>query len=237
MNDRVVVLDTETTGLYAKDGERIIEIGCVELVQRQATGRTFHEYLNPQGRVSSPEALAVHGISAEFLADKPTFAHIVDDLRVFLRGAELVIHNATFDMSFLNAEFARLNLPPVIQDTGCTVVDTLGMAKRQFPGKKNSLDGLCSRFGINNTHRTLHGALLDARLLADVYIAMTRGQDTLGMELDSATTPVFDASMGAYSTVPFILEAGDIDAGQAYQANMDSAATKGKGGAAIWRFA
>lgn len=179
---RQIVLDTETTGLSAHDGDRILEIGCVELVNRKLTGNNLHHYINPE-RDSHEEALKVHGITNEFLADKPKFAHIADELLAYLKDAELIIHNAPFDVGFLDKEFERLGWPPLRQHVA-GVIDTLAMAKDQYPGKRNSLDALCDRMGIDNSNRTLHGALLDAELLADVYIAMTRGQNTLVMDAD-----------------------------------------------------
>ena len=178
---RQIVLDTETTGLSAADGDRIIEIGCVELDQRKPTGRNLHLYVNPE-RDSHEEALKVHGISKDFLQDKPKFAAIAQELADYLRGAELIIHNAPFDVGFLNKEFERLGMPPVKQLVG-NVIDSLAMAKDLFPGKRNSLDALCDRLEVDNSGRTLHGALLDAELLADVYVNMTRGQDALLIEV------------------------------------------------------
>ncbi len=178
---RQIVLDTETTGLNPRSGDRIIEIGCVELVNRKLTGNNFHRYINPE-RDSEEGALAVHGLTTEFLRDKPKFAEIIDELRDYVAGAEIVIHNAPFDVAFLNAEFALLELPEFTRHVG-PVVDTLVQAKELHPGKKNSLDALCSRYGISNAHRKLHGALLDAELLADVFLAMSRGQNSLTMEM------------------------------------------------------
>jgi len=178
---RQIVLDTETTGLNARTGDRIIEIGCVELVNRRLTGNNLHFYINPE-RDSDPGALAVHGLTTEFLSDKPKFAEIADQLRDFLQDAELIIHNAPFDIGFLDAEFALLGLPPFNQQCG-NVIDTLVRAKSMFPGKRNSLDALCDRFGISNAHRTLHGALLDSELLAEVFLAMTRGQESLVIDM------------------------------------------------------
>ncbi|WP_225721167.1 DNA polymerase III subunit epsilon [Candidatus Vallotiella sp. (ex Adelges kitamiensis)] len=174
---RLLVLDTETTGLNAKSGDRIIEIGCVEIVNRQLTGNNLHLYINPE-RDSNPGALAVHGLTTEFLSDKPRFSEISDVLRDFVKNASIVIHNAPFDISFLDLEFAMLELPP-FREHCSNVVDTLMQAKAMFPGKRNSLDALCERFGINHAYRTQHGALLDAELLAAVYLAMTRGQENL----------------------------------------------------------
>ncbi|MFM6985380.1 MAG: DNA polymerase III subunit epsilon [Hydrogenophaga sp.] len=179
---RQIVLDTETTGLSAENGDRIIEIGCVELLHRKLTGRNLHHYVNPE-RDSHEDALKVHGISNEFLRDKPRFAQIADELLAYLEGAELIIHNAPFDIGFLNRELGALGHPPITNIVS-GVTDTLVMAKEMFPGKRNGLDALCDRLGVDNASRTLHGALLDAELLADVYINMTRGQDPLLMEAD-----------------------------------------------------
>ncbi|MFM7760860.1 MAG: DNA polymerase III subunit epsilon [Burkholderiaceae bacterium] len=178
---RQIILDTETTGLNPKSGDRIIEIGCVEMVNRRLTGNNFHYYINPE-RDSDPGALAVHGLTTEFLSDKPKFSDIVDTLCDFVRDAEIIIHNAPFDLGFLDAEFERLgksNFMAYVHQ----VTDTLAQAKELFPGKRNSLDALCERYQVSNAHRTLHGALLDAELLAEVYLAMTRGQDSLTMDL------------------------------------------------------
>ena len=178
---RQIFLDTETTGLNPRSGDRIIEIGCVELVNRQLTGNNFHKYVNPE-RDSEDGALAVHGLTTEFLWDKPKFSAIADELRAYLNGAEIIIHNAPFDVGFLDAEFARLNVPRFKDHVG-EIVDTLVRAKEMHPGKRNSLDALCDRYGVSNAHRALHGALLDAELLAEVYLAMTRGQNSLSMDM------------------------------------------------------
>ncbi|MEC5218478.1 DNA polymerase-3 subunit epsilon [Actimicrobium sp. GrIS 1.19] len=178
---RQIVLDTETTGLNPRSGDRIIEVGCVELVNRQLSGNNFHRYINPE-RDSEEGALAVHGLTTEFLSDKPKFAEIAAELRDYLNGAEVIIHNAPFDIGFLDAEFKRLDIPPLTQQIS-GVIDTLVQAKEMHPGKRNSLDSLCDRYGISNAHRALHGALLDAELLAEVYLAMTRGQNSLSMDL------------------------------------------------------
>ncbi|HEX5737584.1 MAG TPA: DNA polymerase III subunit epsilon [Hydrogenophaga sp.] len=183
---RQIVLDTETTGLSADSGDRIIEIGCVELLNRKLTGNNLHFYVNPE-RDSHEDALKVHGISNEFLRDKPKFAAIADELLDYLRDAELIIHNAPFDMSFLNKELERMGRPP-LNGLIAQVTDSLVMAKEMFPGKRNGLDALCDRLGVDNSGRTLHGALLDAELLADVYINMTRGQDALIIDLESSTS-------------------------------------------------
>jgi DNA polymerase-3 subunit epsilon len=179
---RQIVLDTETTGINPKLGNRIIEIGCVELHNRMLTGNNFHRYINPD-RDSEEGALAVHGLTTEFLRDKPRFHEVVEELREYIRDAEVIIHNAPFDLGFLNHEFKALNLPP-FDDHISSVIDTLTHAKELHPGKRNSLDALCDRYGISNAHRKLHGALLDAELLADVYLAMTRGQNSLGMDIE-----------------------------------------------------
>ena len=181
---RQIFLDTETTGLSAETGDRIIEIGCVELVARKLTGNNKHFYLNP-GRASHEEALKVHGISDEFLKDKPKFGVIAGELLDYLRGAEVIIHNAPFDVSFLNKEL-ELSGQAAISNCVAKITDSLMMAKEAFPGKRNSLDALCARLDVDNSGRTLHGALLDAELLADVYINLTRGQNSLMMDAGNA---------------------------------------------------
>jgi DNA polymerase-3 subunit epsilon len=179
---RQIVLDTETTGLNPRTGDRVIEIGCVEIFNRKLTGNNFHRYINPE-RDSDEAALAVHGLTTEFLRDKPKFHEIVEELREFVQDAEVIIHNAPFDLGFLNHEFERLGLPPFVSHCS-NVIDTLVHAKELHPGKRNSLDALCDRYGISNAHRKLHGALLDSELLADVYLAMTRGQNMLSMDVE-----------------------------------------------------
>ena len=179
---RLIVLDTETTGINPKLGNRIIEIGCVELHNRMLTGNNYHVYINPE-RESEEGALNVHGLTTEFLSDKPKFHEIVEELRAYMAGADVIIHNAPFDLGFLNHEFKLLNLPSFSEHIG-EVIDTLVQAKELHPGKRNSLDALCDRYGVSNSHRKLHGALLDAELLADVYLAMTRGQNSLGMDVE-----------------------------------------------------
>jgi len=174
---RQVVLDTETTGIG--DGHRIIEIGCVELVNRKLTGRHYHQYVNPE-RLVDPEAMEVHGITDEFLEDKPVYGQIAADFAEFIRGAQLVIHNAPFDVGFMDMEFGRLGYPKTLEI--CTVLDTLALAREKHPGQRNSLDALCRRYGIDNSHRELHGALLDSEILADVYLFMTGGQTALTLE-------------------------------------------------------
>jgi len=194
---RQIVLDTETTGLNPRSGDRVIEIGCVELLNRRLTGNNFHSYVNPE-RDSEEGALAVHGLTTEFLSDKPKFAEIADELREYLKGAEVVIHNAPFDVGFLDAEFQRLNIPR-FHDHVSGVIDTLVRATEMHPGKRNSLDALCDRYGGSNAHRTLHGALLDAELLAEVYLAMTRGQDTLTIDQTDEPAGVANGSAGGAS--------------------------------------
>ncbi len=171
---RQIVLDTETTGLETSQDHRIIEIGCVELVDRKLTGNHYHQYINPEREIDAG-AMEVHGISNEFLADKPVFAQIVDEFLAFVDGAELVIHNAPFDVGFLNHELAKLANQPVLNDI-CKITDTLVFARQKHPGQKNNLDALCRRYGVDNSQRDLHGALLDAEILADVYLMMTGGQ-------------------------------------------------------------
>jgi DNA polymerase-3 subunit epsilon len=183
---RQIVLDTETTGLEPELGHRIIEIGCVEIVNRRATGRTFHHYLNPEREIEGG-ALEVHGITAEFLQGKPRFGDIAEELMTFISGAELVIHNAAFDVAFLDAELRRHSAAALTYEgrtvaAECRVLDSLALARQMHPGQRNNLDALCKRYEIDNSHRELHGALLDARILADVYLAMTGGQ--VGLALD-----------------------------------------------------
>ena len=174
---RQIFLDTETTGLSPDSGDRIVEIGCVEMVNRRLTGRHLHFYINPE-RLNSEDAVRVHGLTDEFLADKPTFAALVDQIMDYCEGAEVIIHNAAFDIGFLNAELARCGKGK-FTDHIDGVIDTLLMAREMFPGKSNNLDALCRRLEVDNSHRTLHGALMDAELLAEVYINMTRGQEQL----------------------------------------------------------
>ena len=187
-NLRQIVLDTETTGLNTRDGNRVIEIGCVELVDRKLTGNNYHQYINPE-RDSEEGALAVHGLTTEFLSDKPKFAEISQEFCEFIKGAEVIIHNAPFDVGFLNAEFSRLGIG-LFTDYTETVIDTLVQAKELHPGKRNSLDALCDRYEISNSHRKLHGALLDAELLADVYLAMSRGQNSFAIDLPEEDAPL-----------------------------------------------
>ena len=187
MDRRQIVLDTETTGLEVNQGHRIIEIGCVELINRRITGRHYHQYIQPERDIDAG-ALEVHGITLEFLAGKPTFSEIADEFVEFVRGAELVIHNAPFDVGFIDAELDRLEPRIGALDSVCSVVDTLQMARHKHPGQRNNLDALCQRYEIDNTSRTLHGALLDAEILAEVYLAMTGGQASLGLGAESSDT-------------------------------------------------
>ena len=182
---RQIVLDTETTGLEPAQGHRIIEIGCVELVNRRLTDNRFHHYLNPEREIDEG-AVEVHGLTSEFLADKPVFADVVDDFIAFVRDAEVIIHNAPFDVAFIDHELARLGAEWGRLEDHCRVTDTLAMARHMHPGQKNSLDALCRRYGVDNSQRQLHGALLDAQILAEVYLAMTGGQADLGLEADTA---------------------------------------------------
>ena len=188
--NRIVVLDTETTGLNPQEGHRIIEIGCVEMVKRRLTGKRFHVYINPD-RIIDEGAIAVHGITNQFLDDKPHFEQIVEDFIAFIKGAELVIHNAPFDVGFINHEFSRLKNQPGTVAEVCEVFDTLRYARKKHPGQRNSLDALCKRYGIDNSHRDLHGALLDAEILADVFLLMTGGQSSL---LDEAQSGISGSS-------------------------------------------
>ncbi|HID49519.1 MAG TPA: DNA polymerase III subunit epsilon [Chromatiales bacterium] len=178
---RQIVLDTETTGLEPSQGHRIIEIGCVELINRRITSNRFHQYIRPEREIDEG-AVEVHGITNEFLSDKPVFAEIAEDFLAFIRGAELIIHNAPFDVGFLNHELKLLDETSEPDDAFCTILDTLPMARNLHPGQKNSLDALCKRYEIDNSARQLHGALLDAEILAEVYLAMTGGQTRLSLD-------------------------------------------------------
>ena len=206
---RQIVLDTETTGLDPRHGHRIIEVACIEMVNRRLTGHHLHKYVNPEREIDEG-AQAVHGISLEFLADKPKFADIADEFLEFISGAELIIHNAPFDIGFLNAELDRLGRVPV--GTICNgVIDTLRMAKELHPGKRNSLDALCERYDIDNSSRTLHGALLDTELLAEVFLAMTRGQNSLMIEPDAAPRPNIGADGQVRQRKPLIVRHATAD--------------------------
>lgn len=230
---RQIFLDTETTGLDPASGDRIIEIGCLEMVNRRLTGRNLHHYVNP-GRSSHPDAVKVHGLTDEFLADKPPFGEIAAPLVEYLRDAELVIHNAAFDVGFLDAEFARLGLGTVGAIVG-KVTDSLLLAREMYPGKSNSLDALCRRLEVDNTHRQFHGALLDAGLLAEVYVRLTRGQDSLAMDHDAARGSG-DAGAAAIDLSGFVLPvlqptAAEATAHAAMLADLD----KASGGKTLWR--
>lgn len=228
---RQVFLDTETTGLSPENGDRIIEIGCVEFVNRRPTGRNLHHYLNPQ-RPNSEDAVRIHGLTDEFLADKPLFADIAEAFLAFIDGAELIIHNAPFDVGFLNHELAMLGLNKL--EAYCSgVVDTLRMAREMHPGQKNNLDALCKRYGVDNSGRTLHGALLDAELLADVYLALTRGQDSLMIELEAPAGQLDTARFGNSGAPLLVLRATDeeLAAHEALLADLD----KESKGACLWR--
>ncbi|MGE8546032.1 MAG: DNA polymerase III subunit epsilon [Alcaligenes sp.] len=181
---RQIILDTETTGLEPREGHRIVEVGGVELINRKLTGRHLHLYLNPD-RDSDPEALAVHGLTTEFLSQHPRFKDVVQEILDFVQDAEVIIHNASFDTRFLDAELERIGMKPFAEYCG-SITDSLLVAREMHPGKRNSLDSLCERYGISNAHRTLHGALLDSELLADVWLAMTRGQDALLMDFEES---------------------------------------------------
>lgn len=206
---RQIILDTETTGLEPAAGHRIIEIGCVELMDRKLTGQSFHVYINPEREIDEG-AVEVHGLSAEFLADKPRFAEISDDFLGFVEGAELIIHNAPFDVGFINHELRLLGASLTPIGERCSVIDTLLMARKKHPGQRNSLDALCKRYGIDNSQRTLHGALLDAEILAEVYLAMTGGQITLSLEHEDDASQqenpseVFRASGASRPPLPVI---------------------------------
>lgn len=178
---RQIILDTETTGLSPNNGDRIIEIGCIEMVNRKLTGETFHYYINPEREVSQG-AVSVHGLTNDFLEDKPLFKDIAEEFKAFIKGAELVIHNAPFDVGFIEYEFELIDDAFQHLENYCAVLDTLAIARKKHPGQKNNLDALCKRYGIKNDHRELHGALLDSEILADVYLAMTGGQETLTFE-------------------------------------------------------
>ena len=229
---RQIFLDTETTGLSPDSGDRIIEIGCIEMVNRRLSGRTLHFYLNPERR-SHEDAIKVHGLSDEFLADKPLFAIIADELLEFVEGAEIIIHNAGFDVGFLDEELRRLGRPKF---PGCVaqVTDSLLMARAMFPGKANSLDALCKRLEVDNSNRALHGALLDAGLLAEVYIRMTRGQNSLVIDAGdlSAAQAALEAIDFSHLELPVIeASADELGAHESLLRDID----KASGGRTVWR--
>ena len=228
---RQIVLDTETTGLDPGLGHRIVELACVEIVNRRITERSFHQYLNP-GRASDPGAMEVHGLTEEFLQDKPRFAEVSRDFLDFVRDAQLIIHNAAFDLSFLNMELGRIDLRP-IDTVAHSVLDTLKLAREMHPGKRNSLDSLCERHGVDNSARTLHGALLDARLLAEVYLAMTRGQDTLVIDAVDVG-PASGAAAHDLSGLAFVVLAASPEESAAHEAYLDQL-DKAVKGVSAWR--
>jgi DNA polymerase-3 subunit epsilon len=230
---RQIFLDTETTGLSPESGDRIIEIGCIELANRRLSGRSKHFYVNPQ-RPNSEDALKVHGLTDEFLADKPLFGSVVDEMAEFIAGAEIVIHNAPFDVGFMDAELARIGRAP-FATLVAKVTDTLSMAREMYPGKSNSLDALCRRLEVDNTNRTLHGALLDAGLLAEVYIRMTRGQDSLVIDAADGGAAGIDGAaaidLSAFDLLVIEPTIEELAAHEAVLAALDEAS----GGRTLWR--
>ncbi|MBS0894739.1 DNA polymerase III subunit epsilon [Tatumella sp. JGM130] len=239
VKNRQIVLDTETTGMNMigvhYEGHRIIEIGAVEVINRRLTGNNFHVYLKPD-RLVDPEAFGVHGISDEFLLDKPAFSQVADEFLDYIHGAELIIHNASFDIGFMDYEFAKLNRGLEKTETFCQITDSLLMARKMFPGKRNSLDALCSRFDIDNTKRTLHGALLDAEILSDVYLAMTGGQTSLTFSSDTDSS---ENNTGGITHREVQADGGlrviRADAGEiaAHESRLDLVLKKG--GSCLWR--
>jgi DNA polymerase-3 subunit epsilon len=227
---RQIVLDTETTGIEPKEGHRIIEIGCVEMINRRLTGRTYHRYINPE-RIVEDEAISVHGITNEFLADKPLFADIQDEFIEFIRGADLVIHNAAFDVGFMDHEFGLNGHNERIKDF-CQVTDTLALARKKHPGQKNNLDALCRRYGIDNSHRELHGALLDSEILADVYLMLTGGQKNLLLagddEGEDGAEPIRRIDMSQFNLT--VRKAAEVELSE-HQAYIDKLDKKG---GSIW---
>ena len=234
---RQIVLDTETTGLEASQGHRIIEIGCVELVNRKLTGSHYHQYIKPQREIDQG-AIEVHGITGEFLADKPLFEHIASDFVEYVAGAELIIHNAPFDLGFLNAELQRLEADRAALETDCPIIDTLVMARGKHPGQRNNLDALCQRYGVDNSQRELHGALLDAEILADVYLMMTGGQTTL--QLSDAGTGSDGQSTGEglrrlpADRVPLPVIHATVEEIAAHELQLEAIA-RDSGGRVLWR--
>ena len=229
---RQIFLDTETTGLSPESGDRIIEIGCIEMANRRMTGQTLHVYLNPERR-SHPDAVKIHGLTDEFLADKPLFASIADELLEFVAGAEIIIHNASFDVGFLNEELRRIGRPK-FPGFVPKITDSLAMAREMFPGKANSLDALCKRLEVDNSNRALHGALLDAGLLAEVYIRMTRGQHSL--VIDGGESSAAQAALDAvdFSALDLkVVRADDLET--AAHAALLAEIDKASGGKTIWR--
>ena len=231
---RQIILDTETTGLEPELGHRIIEIGCIEVVNRRRTGRVFHRYLRPDREID-PGALQVHGLTAEFLAGQPRFTDVAAEWIEFVRGAELVIHNAPFDVAFLDAELARLPEPPGRVGDLCQVLDTLALARGMHPGQRNGLDALCKRYSVDNSHRDLHGALLDADLLLEVYLAMTGGQGALTLDEGSAATERRVAAKKAKRPrgTLIVVRASEAEL-QAHEQRL-AALDKSSGGKTVWR--
>ena len=234
---RQIVLDTETTGLEVSAGHRIIEVGAVELLDRKFTGRQFHKYINPEREIDDG-AFEVHGISSEFLSDKPLFADVADELMEFLRGADLVIHNAPFDVAFLNYELSLLSGPYQRIESACGVIDSLALARHRHPGQKNSLDALCRRYSVDNSARTLHGALLDAEILADVYLLMTGGQTAL---FSAETTEEGQSSAGGQQRLQVAQERSPLKVIRAvaeevseHEAWLDELDQSAEGGS-VWR--
>jgi DNA polymerase-3 subunit epsilon len=227
---RQIILDTETTGLSAKMGDRVIEIGCIELLSRNVTERSFQCYLNPEREIEEGAA-KVHGLTAEFLADKPKFADVAKDFLDYISGAELIIHNAAFDVEFLDQELSLAGLKKL--SAYCpSVIDTLAMARELHPGKRNGLDALCERYAINNSHRTLHGALLDARLLAEVYLALTRGQESLVMDLEAPGAAAVEAAR--IDAKKLVVVRASTDEAAAHEKILDAIDKAAKGGS-LWR--
>jgi DNA polymerase-3 subunit epsilon len=230
---RQVILDTETTGLEVGKGHRVIEIGCIELVERRPTGRQFHRYLNPE-RDIDPGAAEVTGLTREFLADKPLFASIAAEFIEFIRGAELIIHNADFDVGFLDAELVRAGAPVRRLADCARITDTLALARERYPGKRNSLDALCSRLDIDNAHRSLHGALLDAELLAEVYLAMTSGQGDLGLAAAAVAPAGAAVRPGDRQGLALVVRAASSEERQRHQQLLVTLDQR-SGGPCLWR--
>jgi DNA polymerase-3 subunit epsilon len=231
---RQIVLDTETTGLEPELGHRVIEIGCVELVNRRPTGRTFHKYLNPEREIEEG-ALSVHGITRADLEGKPKFAEIAEELVLFISDAELVIHNAAFDVAFLDAELARMQGQPRTIAALCRVLDSLALARSMHPGQRNNLDALCKRYSIDNSRRELHGALLDARILADVYLAMTGGQAALALAEVAASGGAAERTVRALVRPPVpLVVIGPTEQELAAHAAMIAIISKASGGKCLW---
>lgn len=229
---RQIVLDTETTGLDAKNGDRIIEIGCVEVLSRSISDATFHHYLNPEREVEAG-ATRIHGKTLEDLASKPKFAAVAAELLDYVRGAELIIHNADFDVEFLDMELARAGLPPLSAHVA-KITDSLAFARELHPGRKNSLDALCERYFVNNANRTLHGALLDARLLAECYLAMTRGQESLMMELEAPAAVAAAAAALILDVSKLVVLRASPEEAAAHEKYLDALEKDAKG-PSVWR--